>query len=55
MSKIIICGGGMVGLCVATMLARDGHGVTVLEADNADLPESPYQSWECWDRRELPR
>jgi 2-polyprenyl-6-methoxyphenol hydroxylase-like FAD-dependent oxidoreductase len=51
MSRIVICGGGMIGLCVATMLARDGHDVTVLEADNADLPESPYQSWECWDRR----
>ena len=41
----------MIGLCVGTMLARDGHDVTVLEADNADLPAGPNESWDCWDRR----
>ena len=51
MSRIVICGGGMIGLCVGTMLARDGHDVTVLEADEADLPVSPHESWEGWDRR----
>ena len=51
MSRIVICGGAMIGLCVGTMLARDGHDVTVLEADNTDVPESPYQSWDSWDRR----
>jgi 2-polyprenyl-6-methoxyphenol hydroxylase-like FAD-dependent oxidoreductase len=48
--KIIICGGGMIGLCAATMLVRDGHNVTVLEADAAEVPMVPVGAWESWDR-----
>ena len=50
MSKIVICGGGMIGLCAATMLVRDGHNVTLLEADAAGLPMAPVRAWESWDR-----
>jgi 2-polyprenyl-6-methoxyphenol hydroxylase-like FAD-dependent oxidoreductase len=50
MSKIVICGGGPIGLCTAMMLGRDGHRVTVLEADRADHPETSIGGWNSWDR-----
>jgi flavin-dependent dehydrogenase len=43
-------GGGVVGLCAAQILARDGHEVTVLERDAAP-PTDPEVAWNGWDRR----
>lgn len=51
MSQILICGGGICGLGAALLLARDGHEVTVLEADQAVLPDSADQAWEVWERK----
>ncbi len=50
MGRIICVGGGIVGLCGATMLALDGHDVTVLERDPA-TPSLPDKAWDEWDRR----
>lgn len=50
MGSIIVCGGGVIGLSVATMLARDGHEVTVLEADPDTGPGHPHEAWTSWKR-----
>ena len=50
MGDILICGGGIIGLCAAMMLGRDGHRVTVLEADVADQPPTSIQAWDVWAR-----
>jgi 2-polyprenyl-6-methoxyphenol hydroxylase-like FAD-dependent oxidoreductase len=51
MSRIVVLGGGVVGLSMALMLTRYGHQVTVLERDGAPVPDSPDQAWQAWDRR----
>jgi 2-polyprenyl-6-methoxyphenol hydroxylase-like FAD-dependent oxidoreductase len=50
MSRIVVLGAGMCGLATGMMLARDGHAVTVLERDQAAVPDSPEQAWEDWSR-----
>ena len=51
MSKILVLGGGIVGLSTAMMLARRGHDVTVFERDSEPLPASPEDAWQRWERR----
>ena len=53
MADILILGSGLGGLSAATLLARDGHRVTVLERDSAPPPpvERADDAWEIWDRR----
>jgi 2-polyprenyl-6-methoxyphenol hydroxylase-like FAD-dependent oxidoreductase len=50
MPRIVVIGGGIVGLSMAMMLARQGHEVTVLERDGGDVPGSPGEAWQAWDR-----
>jgi len=51
MSKILVLGGGVIGLSTAMMLARRGHDVTVFERDSEPLPGSPEDAWQAWERR----
>ncbi len=51
MADVVVCGGSVLGLASAMMLARDGHEVTVLEADAAEVPGSAQEAWEKWERR----
>jgi 2-polyprenyl-6-methoxyphenol hydroxylase-like FAD-dependent oxidoreductase len=51
MASIVVCGGGMIGLAAATMLARDRHQVTVLEADGESPPAAAAAAWEHWRRK----
>ena len=48
--RIVISGGGMVGLCTGMLLAKDGHEVTLIERDAAPPPD-PEASWDSWERR----
>jgi len=50
MSKILVLGGGVIGLSTALMLAREGHDITVFEHDAASAPGSPEEAWLAWER-----
>jgi 2-polyprenyl-6-methoxyphenol hydroxylase-like FAD-dependent oxidoreductase len=52
MTRILILGAGLGGLCTAMLLARDGHEVTVLERDpiGPPLPEDADAAWDNWQR-----
>jgi glycine/D-amino acid oxidase-like deaminating enzyme len=51
MARIIVLGGGIVGLSMGMMLRHDGHHVTVLERDRETPPTSVEDAWASWDRR----
>ena len=55
MAEIVVCGGSVIGLSTAMLLARDGHDVTVLERDPAEVPDSPIAAWEHWERTGVPQ
>ncbi|MET0629034.1 MAG: FAD-dependent oxidoreductase [Acidimicrobiia bacterium] len=50
MARIVVCGGSVIGLATAMLLARDDHEVTVLERDGSPVPPDPTSAWHDWDR-----
>jgi 2-polyprenyl-6-methoxyphenol hydroxylase-like FAD-dependent oxidoreductase len=55
MADVIVCGGSVIGLSTAMLLARDGHDVTVLERDPAEAPSSWEVAWNSWARPGVPQ
>jgi 2-polyprenyl-6-methoxyphenol hydroxylase-like FAD-dependent oxidoreductase len=51
MSRIVVVGGGLIGMAAAMMFAQDGAEVIVLERDEDAVPGSPGTAWQDWDRR----
>lgn len=51
MAGVVTVGGGVVGLELGVMLARDGHDVVQLERDPDPPPDSVDAAWERWSRR----
>jgi len=51
MAKIIVLGSGICGLGAATLLARDGHDVLMLERDSNLPPDTPRDAWDDWARK----
>jgi 2-polyprenyl-6-methoxyphenol hydroxylase-like FAD-dependent oxidoreductase len=50
MGSIVVCGGSVIGLSTAVLLARDGHRVTVLESNPEPPPAEPADAWTGWQR-----
>jgi 2-polyprenyl-6-methoxyphenol hydroxylase-like FAD-dependent oxidoreductase len=50
MSRVVVAGGGLIGLATALMLAHQGHEVTVLERDPQPPPSTPSEAWDSWER-----
>lgn len=48
MPKIVVVGGGLIGMAAGMLLARDGCEVTVLEGDGEAVPGSPGSAWQDW-------
>jgi 2-polyprenyl-6-methoxyphenol hydroxylase-like FAD-dependent oxidoreductase len=50
-ARIVVMGGGLIGLATAVMVAKQGHDVTVLERDPDPLPNTPRDAWDSWKRQ----
>lgn len=50
MGRVVVVGGGPIGLASAMLLAREGHEVTLLEKDAHGAPATPLEAWGDWQR-----
>ena len=50
MSRVIVVGGGLIGLATSLLIAKQGHDVTVLERDAEPRPATPEEAIEDWAR-----
>jgi 2-polyprenyl-6-methoxyphenol hydroxylase-like FAD-dependent oxidoreductase len=50
MPRIVVVGGGLIGLATAVLVAKQGHDVTVLERDPEPPPKTPGEANGAWDR-----
>jgi len=50
MSRVIVVGGGLIGLATSLLIAKQGHDVTVLERDPEPPPKTPGEATGGWDR-----
>lgn len=44
MSRVIVVGGGLIGLATSLLLTKQGHDVTVLERDPEPPPKTPDEA-----------
>jgi 2-polyprenyl-6-methoxyphenol hydroxylase-like FAD-dependent oxidoreductase len=51
MARIVVIGGGLIGLATAKLVAMQGHDVTVLERDPGPPPKAPPEAWDRWERQ----
>jgi 2-polyprenyl-6-methoxyphenol hydroxylase-like FAD-dependent oxidoreductase len=52
---VVVIGGSVAGLGAGLAFARDGHRVTILEADPSPMPASHVEAFEQWERRGSPQ
>jgi 2-polyprenyl-6-methoxyphenol hydroxylase-like FAD-dependent oxidoreductase len=50
MSRVVVVGGGLIGLATSLLIAKQGHDVTVLERDPEPLPKTPEEATGSWAR-----
>lgn len=50
MARVVVVGAGIAGLAAGLLLGPDGHDVTILEQDAAEVPPDRDEAWSRWAR-----